>query len=323
MTNKNKITVGLFCFLLAVVIPGEAKDPAPLPNIDAASPANNTDRNKAQNCDIKIAPKDALRHPLDGDTLATLHYPDPRSVPDDYSGCLNIWFEADGRSFLTAVIRFKKGQLVSLTDPERNMGCHYDNGRLIKEKSAPAELCPPSGGTVSEWKTDKSTTGGFVRLPTARASDKRSILVQERLVKAEEPTKAGPLPFEKMRAAVYTRDFAQRFALPDPEPGTEPSGGIQAMEFAVEDAKAKYPHKQFATYQCTLKLYLDNKLPIAYPEEGVSGDHRRFIAPMHFFLWPDPDNKHWLKLSEKDRLHFGERQGRYTRSAALATPNYE
>lgn len=65
-----------------------------------------------------------------------------------------------------------------------------------------------------------------------------------------------PLPIEEMRAVVYTKAFAKRFALPEPEP----EGGVQAMEFAGEDAKAKYPHKRFATYQCVLKVYLN--LPI-------------------------------------------------------------
>lgn len=139
---------------------------------------------------------------------------------------------------------------------------------------------------------------------------------------AKEPQAPAPLPIEQMRAVAYTQEFAKRFALPDPQPGTEPEGGIQAMEFAVEDAKAKYPHKRFATYQCVLKLYLDNKLPIAYPEEGVAGAKSMLIQPIHFFLWPDPDNKHWLRLSEQDRKYFGVRQGRYNLMAWLATPDF-
>ncbi len=50
---------------------------------------------------------------------------------------------------------------------------------------------------------------------------------------AAESPKPSPLPIERMRATAYTKEFAKRFALPDPEPGTEPSGGVQTMEFAV------------------------------------------------------------------------------------------
>jgi len=133
----------------------------------------------------------------------------------------------------------------------------------------------------------------------------------------------APLPIEQMRAVAYTKDFAKRFALPDPQPGTEPSGGIQAMEFAVEDAKAKYPHKRFATYQCVLKLYLDNQLPVAYPEEGVAGTQRMLIFPAHFFVRSDPGNKQQPKLSPNDGQHFNERNGRYNRMTMLASPEYD
>lgn len=139
---------------------------------------------------------------------------------------------------------------------------------------------------------------------------------------ASEAPKNTALPIDQMRATVYTKAFAKRFALPDPELGTEPEGGIQAMEFAVEDAKARYPHKRFATYQCVLKLYIDSSLPVAYPEEGIAGSHHLLIQPSHFFMWPNPDNKRWLSFSEKDRLHFNERNSRYNRTAFLATPDY-
>lgn len=135
---------------------------------------------------------------------------------------------------------------------------------------------------------------------------------------AKEPKAATPLPIEQMRAVAYTKGFAKRFALPDPEPGTEPGGGIQAMEFAVE-AGAKHTRGR---HYCKLRLYLDSSLPIAHPEEGVMGSDRMFIFPAHFFLWPDPDNKRWLSLSIKDREHFSERGTRYNAMAWLATPDY-
>lgn len=134
---------------------------------------------------------------------------------------------------------------------------------------------------------------------------------------AAEPAKSAALPIESMRATAYTKAFAKRFALPDPSTGTEPEGGLQAIEFRVESA----PPHSFG-YNCKLNLYFDASLPIAYPEEGVAGARRLYIQPTHFFLWPDPENKRWLSLSEKDRLYFSEKAGRYNRRAFLATPDY-
>lgn len=139
------------------------------------------------------------------------------------------------------------------------------------------------------------------------------------LALAKEPQPPAALPIEQMRAAVYTKDLAKRFALPDPEPGTEPSGGAQAMEFAVEAQS-----KRQQMYVCTLKLYFDNSLPVAYPEEGVTGTRSVLAQSTHFFLWPDPTGKHWMSFSEKDRRYFSEREGLYTgmRMAYMATPDY-
>lgn len=126
--------------------------------------------------------------------------------------------------------------------------------------------------------------------------------------------KSAPPPIEQMRAVAYTKEFAKRFALPDPEPGTEPEGGMQAMEFAVE------PSPNAPYYYCKLYLYLDNKLSIAYPEgdTGVAYLPSRRTQLMTF----DAQTR-WLRLSEEDRLYFGERQSRYTRMTVLASPDYD
>ena len=75
------------------------------------------------------------------------------------------------------------------------------------------------------------------------------------------------LPLNEMRVAVYTKAFAERFGLPDPVPGTEPSDGLEAIEFAIEKGPSWCPH-----YFCNLYLYVDNSLPVKYPEEGVAGE---------------------------------------------------
>lgn len=41
------------------------------------------------------------------------------------------------------------------------------------------------------------------------------------------------LPLEEMRITAYTKAFAERFGLPGPDPGTEPEGGLEAIEFAI------------------------------------------------------------------------------------------
>lgn len=124
----------------------------------------------------------------------------------------------------------------------------------------------------------------------------------------------APLPIEQMHAAVYTKDFAKRFALPEPESGTEPEGGIQAMEFAVEPGIHGNPR-----YYCKLYLYLDNKLPIAYPEEAIRGT---VSIPSQKTRLMTIEKERWLSLSEKDRLHFGERNSRYTRKSMLTTTDF-
>lgn len=127
----------------------------------------------------------------------------------------------------------------------------------------------------------------------------------------------APLPIEQMRAAVYTKEFAKRFALPDPEPGTEPERGMQAMEFAVEPGP--WWLGETASYYCKLYLYLDNKLPIAYPEEAVRGT---INIPSQKTKLMTIERERWLSLSEKDRLHFGERSSRYTRKSMLTTTDF-
>lgn len=131
---------------------------------------------------------------------------------------------------------------------------------------------------------------------------------------AVEKNPAYPLlPLEEMRIAAYTKAFAERFGLPDPAPGTEPDGGLEAIEFAIEKGRfAPY-------YYLNIYLYVDSSLPIKYPEEGVAGEKYMLIKGTHFF--GKSQNK-WLKWSQKDRLHFNNRQESYHRKANLATMDY-
>lgn len=121
------------------------------------------------------------------------------------------------------------------------------------------------------------------------------------------------LPLQEMRITAYTKTFAERFGLPAPEPGTEPSGGLEAIEFAIEKGRfAPY-------YYLNIYLYVDSSLPIKYPEEGVAGEKYMLIKGTHFF---GRSHDMWLKWPVEDRLHFNNRQGSYHRKANLATMNY-
>jgi len=121
------------------------------------------------------------------------------------------------------------------------------------------------------------------------------------------------LPLKELRIAAYTKAFADRFGLPEPAPGTEPSGGLEAIEFAIEKGRfAPY-------YYCNFYLYVNSDLPIKYPEEGVAGEKYMLIKGTHFF---GRTQEQWMRWPDKDRLHFNSRQGGYHRKANLASMNY-
>jgi len=121
------------------------------------------------------------------------------------------------------------------------------------------------------------------------------------------------LPLEEMRIAVYTKAFAERFGLPAPAPGTEPDGGLEAIEFAIEKGRfAPY-------YYLNIYLYVDSSLPIKYPEEGVAGEKYMLISATHFF---GRTHEQWKKWSLEDRRYSTNLDGKYNRKANLATMDY-
>lgn len=132
---------------------------------------------------------------------------------------------------------------------------------------------------------------------------------------AAETKLPDPLPLETMRAAIYTKAFAQRFALPDPEPGSEPAGVIQGMEFQV------VPHRVMAGYNCDLILYLDNTLPIAWPEESRASVQA--IPTQTTMLMGKVPRERFLRMSVEDRMYSFERSSRYGRLVRLSTPDYQ
>ena len=121
------------------------------------------------------------------------------------------------------------------------------------------------------------------------------------------------LPLEEMRIAAYSKAFAERFGLPDPAPGTEPDGGLEAIEFAIEKGRfAPY-------YYLNIYLYVDSSLPIKYPEEGVAGEKYMLISATHFF---GRTHEQWMKWSLEDRRFSTNLDGKYNRKANLTTMDY-
>lgn len=137
---------------------------------------------------------------------------------------------------------------------------------------------------------------------------------------AAETKLPDPLPIETMKAAVYTKAFAKRFVLPDPEPGTEPSGAIQGMEFSMEEIP---PGSVYARplYACDLILYLDNTLPIAWPEEGRAGAQR--IMSIHPQLFSHMNRERFLAMSVEDRRHSFKRETLWNMRARIVTSDFE
>ncbi len=119
-------------------------------------------------------------------------------------------------------------------------------------------------------------------------------------------------PTEQMCTVAYSREFAQRFGLPEPRPGWETQPPLHGIEFVVEPA----PPWAKGHY-CAYKLYLDSSLPLAYGNEGPTGDFRPYVAAQHFFV-RDPDNP---KAKSARSVLFDKVSG-YGGMAVVATPDY-
>jgi hypothetical protein len=144
-------------------------------------------------------------------------------------------------------------------------------------------------------------TGCLAGLLAAEATYAQGQLVQE---------------LETVKLQAYSKDFARRFALPEPKVKMEPTSGLQAIEFTVEKQKGQ------GFYWCVLKTYLDSSLPIAYPPGGNSGSRELVEQWEHFIFDNNVENKRWLALGVEDRRHFSA-QNSFGRRAALASPNVD
>lgn len=140
-------------------------------------------------------------------------------------------------------------------------------------------------------------------------------LVVPACIAGEKKDAAYPeLPLGEMRIVAYTKAFAERFGLPAPKPGTEPSGGLEAIEFAIEKGPAWAP-----LYYCNYYLYVDSTLPIKFPEVGGAGNVYMLVGKTHFL---SRTHEQWMKWPLEDRKYSSNLKGKYNRKANLASMDY-
>jgi len=112
-------------------------------------------------CSLSQIPANAVRVEVP-QSPPLFHYPDPRSVPWDYSGCLNTWLEGNIRAMQA---RFNRGRVVWFRVGGNDVYCEYENDRVVKQvvdeslrrKMADAGMttsyCPPGQDLVpAKWR---------------------------------------------------------------------------------------------------------------------------------------------------------------------------
>lgn len=126
-----------------------------------------------------------------------------------------------------------------------------------------------------------------------------------------------PIAVTEMYVAAYSKDFARRFNLPNPGPDIELSQPIYAMRLFID--VLFFSHQLNApAYGCTLQVYVDNRLPIAFPTEAKTWSRRIYAHDKQAWL----DRKPGLKRLN-DQVLIADSESLANRMVAIATPNYE
>ncbi len=95
-------------------------------------------------------------------------YPDPATVPSNFTGCLTRWIGTYSDNAKIFEVRFTNGKLMWVRGGDADIYCEYDGQRVTRveispklkqvleaynPKGADAQLCPePLGLAISEWK---------------------------------------------------------------------------------------------------------------------------------------------------------------------------
>ena len=84
--------------------------------------------------------------------MAEIKYPDPRSVPNNYTGCLNTWFEGDGPPRLATVARFSGGVTEWVRIPAYGLNCEYKNNQLLPDPARQGTCLEAKDVTLGKWR---------------------------------------------------------------------------------------------------------------------------------------------------------------------------
>jgi hypothetical protein len=128
---------------------------------------------------------------------------------------------------------------------------------------------------------------------------------------------APPIPVQEMQVAAYSKEFAKRFSLPDPEPGFELSPPVHGLRFSIELLHMSR-ELNVPVYGCRLQVYFDKTLPVAFPTEAKTWSRRIY----------GPYSQRWLlnKPGPKllpDKMRIADKESMADRLVAIGTPNYE
>ncbi len=102
-------------------------------------------------CKLEQPPNEAVRRVLPGG-MAEIKYPDPRTVPNNYTGCLNTWLEGVGPPVLIAVAKFKDGVTESVRIPAYGLDCAYENNRLVDDPARRGTCLDAKDVTLEKWR---------------------------------------------------------------------------------------------------------------------------------------------------------------------------
>jgi hypothetical protein len=80
-------------------------------------------------CNLSRIPDGAVRVEVP-QSPPLFHYPDPRAVPKNYSGCLNTWLEGNVRAMQG---RFINGKIAWFRVGDHDVYCEYENDRVVKQ----------------------------------------------------------------------------------------------------------------------------------------------------------------------------------------------
>jgi len=91
-----------------------------------------------------------------------------------------------------------------------------------------------------------------------------------------------PLGIDTMKAVAYTKEFAERFGLPESGISDELKNGLQAVEFSVEKHITKIG-TLYDFYTTMFKFYFTDNDSVSYPKENKSCNKDYLLWETHFF----------------------------------------